>query len=697
MSESSQVRRFVCKACGYVHAMWSPRCLKCTKHNLAPVTSAASVEAPRAPAAWETLADAAVFDVEEEAPDAEDAENNEAQELALPQAPSRPRLSIVRAQAPNPERSPDESVDVMPPASDAPVPITEIAEASFVRDSTGLAPVDHVLGGGLVAASVVLLASPPGIGKCLGGGTPVLMFDGRVLPVEQIVPGDRLMGPDGKQRMVLATNQGFGDLYRIDPIKGEPWICNEAHVLTLVYSHTNEVTDVPLSEWLARAPHSDLRHYGKLFSVGVNTFDIGTKEPARLIDPYFLGLWFGDGTKELQQGVLRKMHITKPDPEVREACEEIARKWELQVSVHLHEPSKCPSYLITNGSRGGGAINRLLNAMRDLLGSELRMPTSYTRAPRALRLQFMAGLIDSDGEFGSGCYTITQKREDWAREIWWMARSLGLCSTIAARKGPCKRADGSVYEGDYWRVIISGDVDTIPTRIPRKQASPRQQKKVATRTGFSVEPIGQGTYYGFTVDGDSRFLLGDFTVTHNSSLTLQVLVGLKHRCLYVTGEETREQVAGTAQRIGALTPRLFVLAESDLAKIFAHARAMRAQTIAIDSIQKMHCTDVSGRPGSPSQLKECTARLVTYAKKTGTAIWIIGHVTGEGDIAGPKTIEHDVDVVLELSQGTKFDGNERKIRCSGKNRFGPTNVVGEFELTPKGLKPVDPDGWDEEL
>lgn len=182
-----------------------------------------------------------------------------------------------------------------------------------------------------------------------------------------------------------------------------------------------------------------------------------------------------------------------------------------------------------------------------------------------------------------------------------------------------------------------------------------------------------------------------------SSLTLQMLAGLGHRCLYVTGEETREQIAGTARRIGALTPRLFVLCARDLAKIFAHARSMRAQTIAIDSIQKMICEDVSGRAGSPGQLKECTSRLVIYAKKNDTALWLIGHVTGEGDVAGPKTIEHDVDVVLELSQGAKLEGNERILRCPNKNRFGPTNAVGRFELTAKGFVSVDADGWNEEL
>jgi hypothetical protein len=601
---------------------------------------------------------------------------------------------IARSPSPEPELSDpvDELVD-LGPSSSGPVPISDIAEETFVRDSTELPPLDHVLGGGLVVASVVLLASPPGVGKCLGQGTPVLLFDGRVLPVEQVLPGDRLMGPDGKPRVVLTTTEGVGELYRIDPIKGEPWICNDVHVLTLVNSYTDEVLDVPLDEWLAKAPRSDLRHYGKLFSVGVESF--GGDSQKLPVDPYFLGLWFGDGTKQIQDNALKKVQITKPDPEVREACEEMARAWELQVTIAEHHG--CPHHVITNGHRGYGTINRLLNTMRDLLGTGLRMPTSYTRAPRAQRLQFLAGLLDSDGDLANNCFCITQKREDWAREIWWTARSLGLCATIVPKRGRCKRPDGSIFEGDYWRVTISGDTDMIPTRIPRKQARPRQQKKVATRTGFTVEPIGQGTYYGFTLDGDGRFLLGDFTVTHNSSLTLQMLVGLRHRCLYVTGEETREQIAATARRIGAVSNRLYVLVERSLSKIFVHARAMRAQTIAIDSIQKMICEDVGGRAGSPTQLKECTARLVDYAKTTGTAVWLIGHVTGDGDIAGPKTIEHDVDVVLELSQGTKFDGNERILRCPSKNRFGATNVVGRFELTAKGFVSVDADGWNEEL
>jgi DNA repair protein RadA/Sms len=173
-----------------------------------------------------------------------------------------------------------------------------------------------------------------------------------------------------------------------------------------------------------------------------------------------------------------------------------------------------------------------------------------------------------------------------------------------------------------------------------------------------------------------------------STLSLQMLASLGHRCLYASGEETREHLEGMARRIGALTPRLSVLSERNLTTIFTHAREVRAQTIVVDTIQTMICEDVNGRHGSPTQVKACVSRLVHYAKTNDTTIWIIGHVTRNGDVANPKTVEHDVDVVLVLSQGVKFDGRERILRCPSKNRFGPTNAEGHLELTAKCFIPV---------
>ena len=181
-----------------------------------------------------------------------------------------------------------------------------------------------------------------------------------------------------------------------------------------------------------------------------------------------------------------------------------------------------------------------------------------------------------------------------------------------------------------------------------------------------------------------------------TSLTLQMLAGLGHQCLYVTTEETREAVATMGERIGATSDRVYVSTERNLAKILVHAQELRAQTVAIDTIQKIFCEDVNSEAGNPKQLVASVDRMVQFAKTADTGFWLVGHVTNDGDIAGPRSIEHSVDVVLELEldRGEDFDGTEHIVRCRGKNRFGATAAVGRFTLTPKGFVPVTDNSLD---
>lgn len=356
---------------------------------------------------------------------------------------------------------------------------------------------------------VIQLVALAGTGKCLGLGTPVLLATGEVIPVEQIKCGAQLLGPAGDVRTVIQVTQGVSPLYRIDPVRGESWVCNEEHILTLVHSGSNSVIDISVKDWLTSPPQ--FRRYYKLYSVGVAQFSATKALP---IDPYFLGVWFGDGTKTtkaLADGsvVLAKVAVSKPDAEIRAACEATAATWGLTVT-----PDDDTYSLV--GIRG--AANHLLDELRGLVGPGVTVPPRYLRASRADRLQFLAGFLDTDAELSCNCFIISQKREDWARAVWWLARSLGFCATFSSRQASCPRSDGTVFTGNYYVVTISGDVDQIPTRLPRRQAKPRKQVKKATRTGFTVTPIGRGPYYGFTLDGDGRFLLGDFTVTHNSAL-----------------------------------------------------------------------------------------------------------------------------------------------------------------------------------
>ena len=214
-------------------------------------------------------------------------------------------------------------------------------------------------------------------------------------------------------------------------------------------------------------------------------------------------------------------------------------------------------------------------------------------------------------------------------------------------------------------------------------ASPRTLWRLSTGLPSLDYVLGGGLVMA------SAILLAAPTDIGRTFLTLQMLDNLGHRCLYVMGEETREQVAAIARHAGITSNRICVSAERSLEKILADAREMRVQGIAVDSFQKIISDDAKGAIGSVAQLRESARRLIHYARTTGTTLWLIGDVTDDGDITWPQTIEHDVDVVLELDQGPRFWGKERILHCSDKNRFGPANVTGCFELTASGFISVN--------
>ena len=358
-------------------------------------------------------------------------------------------------------------------------------------------------------SSLYAAVDHPGDGKCLGKGTPVLLADGRILPVEGVVTGDRLMGPDGKARTVVSTTTGTGPLYRIDPLKGSPWVCNDAHILSLVHTSSGEVIDINVKEWTEKGVHFQSRY--KMFSVGVDKFENEIEAPT--VDPYFVGAWIGDGSKSVRERLdgstyLPTVAITTIDPEMLAVCEDIASRWEISVNAVGKTGTDAKTLYLTAER---GQDNRLLRTFRDLVGPNNEVPDSIIRGSADTRRQFLAGLIDTDGHLQHNCFYITQKREDYAIAAHQIAKSLGLQAQLSTRK-----VKG--YTDDYHTLTIWGDVDQIPTKLPRKQAEPREQRKGATRTGFATTAIGEGVYYGFELDGDGRFLLGDYTVSHNSRI-----------------------------------------------------------------------------------------------------------------------------------------------------------------------------------
>jgi DNA repair protein RadA/Sms len=171
-----------------------------------------------------------------------------------------------------------------------------------------------------------------------------------------------------------------------------------------------------------------------------------------------------------------------------------------------------------------------------------------------------------------------------------------------------------------------------------------------------------------------------------STLLLQIALASKNlRVLYISGEESQEQLNMRAKRIGIKNQECYVLTETLIQNIFQQAEAVKPQLLVIDSIQTLYTSQIDSSPGSISQVRQCTADLMRYAKTTHVPVFIIGHITKDGSIAGPKVLEHMVDTVLQFEGDTHH--LYRLLRTT-KNRFGSTNELGIYEMTGTGLREV---------
>ena len=185
----------------------------------------------------------------------------------------------------------------------------------------------------------------------------------------------------------------------------------------------------------------------------------------------------------------------------------------------------------------------------------------------------------------------------------------------------------------------------------------------------------------------SSILIGGHPGAGKSTLLLQTLCRLaaQQPALYVTGEESPEQIALRANRLGLPTDQLQLMAETDVDAILASAEALKPRVLVVDSIQVVHSETLTSAPGSVSQVRDCAAQLTRYAKQTGTVLILVGHVTKDGSLAGPKVLEHMIDcsILLEGDHDSRF----RMLRGQ-KNRFGAVNELGIFAMTDAGMREV---------
>jgi len=360
---------------------------------------------------------------------------------------------------------------------------------------------------GFKEGDLVILSGLTGNGKCLGKGTPVLKYSGHIEKVEDIKVGDLLMGDDSSPRKVLSLTHGREQLYEITPKKGDSYIVNESHILSLVRTHRNnikpdkdngKIIDTSIGDYLKLS--SGTRSTLKGYRVGVDfksnsSIDFG-------VPPYLLGLWLGDGNSGYGS-------LYSADFEVVNYLREYANEHGLNCLEREQKNNKSIAILIT-GDRGNNGFYNFLK--ENLLIKNKHIPYQYKVSSRQDRLQLLAGLIDTDGYKATGYYEYVSKSKRLADDVVFLARSLGFASYFMKNK---------VIRGvTYYRISISGEVSEIPVKIWRKKAGHRNQIKNVLRTGISVKKIGMGDYYGFEIDGNKRFLLGDFTVTHNTEMAV---------------------------------------------------------------------------------------------------------------------------------------------------------------------------------
>lgn len=366
---------------------------------------------------------------------------------------------------------------------------------------------------------------PPGVGKCHKKGTPIMLSNGKIEKVENIKVGDQIMGDDSTARNILALGCGKEKMYEIRPTKGDSYVVNKSHILSLKLSKTgrkgdkhqtilgrryykNDIVDICIEDYLSLPIY--LKECLKGYRVGVD-FPKSKVE----LDPYILGYWLGDGTSSGPE-------ITTIEPSVLEYfsyyCEEYGLKLKpVGNTIITYRMSFGKKNRI--GFQGCTGKNPILNMMKKYnLMNNKHIPHVYKCNSKDIRLELLAGIIDSDGSLQHGGYDIIQKNEELLDDIIFLARSLGF----AAYKTECKKSciyKGIKKEETYYRTYIHGEgIEYIPVKVERKKTNKRKQIKNVLNVGIKVIPLKEDEYYGFQIDGNSRFLLGDFTVTHNTSL-----------------------------------------------------------------------------------------------------------------------------------------------------------------------------------
>ena len=413
--------------------------------------------------------------------------------------------------------------------------------------------------------TAIAINGPMGTGKCHAYDTQILMHDGSIKMVQDIVVGDKVMGDDSKCRNVISLGRGEDDMYDIVHLNGEKYGVNSEHIMCLKQSGMNIIktvktnsggirykviyldkndykqhskrfceledatrylNDMKLEHDYIEIPVKTLLKLPKYISVNLKGYKRGVEFSSKKVpfDPYIIGAWLGDGTST-------KSEITNQDATILHYLRTELKKYNLNL-VHRAEYTYGISYDMHKHDTRNNK-NKFLQVLKDykLIGRK-HIPDDYKTNDRQTRLELLAGIIDTDGSYcdDSKGYDIIQKNKVLANDILFVARSLGFSANMKQCEKSCMYK-GEKRTGTYHRIHLSGDnLSSIPVKCPRKMAkNERVINKDSMIMGITIEPRGWGKYYGFELDNNHKYLLGDFTVTHNTSLVKEGISKILNR------------------------------------------------------------------------------------------------------------------------------------------------------------------------
>jgi len=517
----------------------------------------------------------------------------------------------------------------------------------------------------------VIISCHCGFGKCLGFDTPVIMYDGTIKKVQDITEGEQLMGDDSLPRNVLSICRGQEQMYRIIPTKGDSFTANESHILSLkCVSHKTvclykscfkakywdanncifrsklfkrkEDAEFFLS-LIKTSPYIDIsiKDYlklPKLSQVELHCYKVGIDFPFKPVslDPYFLGYclgyWIGDASSYSHQATY----------------EEIIEFLENRINT-----------------------DELIAQLRELnVIKNKHIPHIYKCNSRDVRLKVLAGIIDSCGYYNVGVYKIVNKCENLSNDILYVARSLGFSSFIKK------------VQKTYLLTIYGNNLYDIPVLLESNKCSkPNEAERLIDPLvcGFSLEPIKDVDYYGFTIDGNHRFLLGDFTVTHNTLLAINISASIGFKTLVIVNKIVL--MKQWEESIFRFCP------ESKVQRVTAKSEKKDCDFYIMNAINipKMgkHFFDDIGNvvvdecfPYDTPVLTSSGYCLIGDICENNKKIEVISF-NEQTDIFEPKRIKNVRKIQLDKPMNTiKFSSGTRKIRCTENHKF----------LTSKGYK-----------